>query len=213
MRGDCKFSTSIGKKQVVAVTGLLLCGFLVSHLAGNLLMLKSGQAFDHYAEFLEEHPLLIPAELGLAFVFLAHIFVGLRLAWQNRAARPERYEVTACAGGRTPGSSTMKYTGLFTLVFLMAHIYTFKIQHPEDTSLFAWVMGWFHYLSYTAFYVLAMLSLGLHLSHGVWSSFQTLGVNNPRYSPYIRFGGVAFAALMAVGFGMLPVWAHFLRGG
>jgi len=207
------FSTSIGRKQLVAITGLLLCGFLVTHLAGNFLMFQGPRAFDSYAEFLEHHPLLAPAEAGLAVLFLIHILIGLKLSWENRAARPERYAVCACAGGRTAGSATMKYTGLFTLVFLIAHIVTFKLQSPEGASLFGWVMSWFQSLAYALFYVIAMVFLGLHLSHGVHSALHTLGIDHPKYTPALRGLGRAFAAAMAVGFGMLPVWAHFLRGG
>lgn len=203
-------NSSIGKKQLVAVTGLLLVGFLFTHLAGNLLMLKSAEAFNDYSAYLLSHPLILAAEIGLAGLFLAHVVWGLRVSWENRRARPVRYELHAAAGGRTWGSATMKYTGLFTLVFLLIHVYTFRLSHPEDMELFDWVIYNFQKPWYMGFYVLAMLFLGLHLSHGFKSAFHTLGVNHPKYTPWINAAGVAIAALLTAGFGMLPVWG-FLR--
>lgn len=202
--------SSIGKKQIVAATGLLLIGFLITHLAGNLLMLKGAQAFDGYAEYLERHPLLIPAEIGLAVLFLAHIVMGLRVSFENFRARPERYALSESAGGRTWGSATMKYTGLMTLVFLCVHLYTFKFGHPEHTSLWEWVVFNFRRPWYMGFYLLAMITLGLHLSHGVKSAFQTFGVNHPKFTPMIETAGLLLAVGLAAGFGMLPVWS-FLR--
>lgn len=203
--------SSIGKKQLVAVSGLLLVGFLFTHLAGNLAMYGGQAKFDGYAEFLEHQPWLVPAELALAALFLLHVAWGLRVSWENLRARPERYAAAVALGGRTWGSATMKYTGLMTLVFLCVHIWTFKLGQPEGRSLFDWVLFHFRKPWYAGFYVLAMITLGLHLSHGVKSAFQTLGVNHPRYTPAIEAAGVLVAAALAAGFGSLPVWG-FLRG-
>ncbi len=199
--------SSIGRKQVVALTGLLLVGFLGSHLAGNLLMLFGPEAFDSYAQFLTAHPLLIPAEIGLGTLFLAHIVWGLTVSYQNRAARPERYEVNEDEGGRTPGSATMKYTGLMTLIFLLVHIYTMKIQHPAGTSLWSHAVNWFEVAPYTLFYLLAMVGLGLHLSHGIKSACQTFGISHPRYTPMIEVIGFALSIAFGIGFGILPIWS------
>ncbi|MFH1726316.1 MAG: succinate dehydrogenase cytochrome b subunit [Elusimicrobiota bacterium] len=204
--------SSIGKKQLVALTGLMLIGFLMAHLSGNLLMLKAPELFDEYAEFLTHHPLLIPAEIALAAIFLGHIILGLTVTVENFLARPERYAVNASAGGRTLGSSTMAYTGLLTLVFLGIHVFTLKLQLPEGASLFAWVIEHFRIPVYMGFYVLAMVSLGVHLSHGVRSALQTFGVDHPTYTPVIEKVTLAFAVVLAAGFGALPLWGFF-RGG
>lgn len=206
------FSASIGKKQFVALTGLLLIGFLGSHLAGNLLMYAGAEEFNTYAEFLGSHPLLIPAEIGLAALFFAHIFSSLRVTYENWAARPVGYSVHVSAGGRTIGSRTMKYTGLMTMVFLLVHIYTFKLSHPEGTTLFDWVVYNFKTPWYMGFYLLAMISLGVHLSHGVKSAFQTFGLEHPKYTPIVNAVGLGLAIALAIGFGSLPLWG-FLRGG
>lgn len=205
-------SVSVGKKAFVAVTGLLLCGFIVTHLAGNLLLLVGPAAFDKYAEALASNPLIIPAEIVLVALFLGHIVMGLKVTLENRKARPEPYAVRPDAGARTIASATMKYTGLFTLVFLVIHVATFKFFHEDGTSLHAHVVEWFQSALYALFYVLAMVFLGLHLGHGFQSAFQTLGLNHPRYAPAIRVTGIVFATVMAAGFGALPLWAFFLRG-
>lgn len=205
------FSASIGKKLIVAVAGLLLCGFLVTHLAGNLLLFAGGDAFNKYAETLEHNPFLIPAEIVLTTIFLAHIVVSLRLRWQNKQARPAGYAMEKAKGGRTPGSRTMTITALLVLAFLVIHIRTFKFGGGGE-NLYQHVMTWFKNPLYTGFYVAAMIGLMLHLSHGVQSAFQTLGLNHPRYTPLIKKGGLAFAVLVAGGFALIPIWA-FTRGG
>ena len=206
-------TSSIGKKQFVAGTGLLLIGFLLSHLAGNLLMLKSAEAFNSYAEYLEHHPLLIPAEIGLALLFLGHIAMGLKVSYENYGARDEDYEVKTAEGGRTLGSATMKYTGLFTLIFLCVHIFTFRISHAEDMGLFEWTLTYFRMPLYTTFYVFALVSLGIHLSHGVSSAFQTFGVSHPQYTPWIRCAGTSFAIVMTGGFCLLAINGFLQAGG
>lgn len=211
--------SSIGKKIMVAAAGLLLCGFLVTHLAGNLLMFVGGGAFDHYAEALEHNPLLPVAEIGLAALFLLHIVLSVRATLANRAARPEGYQVYKGKGARTPGSRTMAVTGILILSFIVVHVATFKYdvgglkgQIPgQAESLFAHVLGWFANPFYSAFYVLAVAGVGLHLSHGAQSGFQTFGLNHPRYTPLIRKAGLAFAFLIFAGFASLPVYFGFFH--
>lgn len=204
--------SSIGKKVLVALAGLLLCGFLVTHLAGNLFLLAGSDAFNHYAELLEKNPLLIPAELALLGLFLIHIVLALTVTWQNKQARPVAYEESASKGGRTPGSRTMAISGTLLLAFLIVHIKTFKYG-DKPTGLYDLVMSSFADPLYTGFYVLAMAALGLHLSHGFQSGFQTLGVNHPRYTPLIKGAGLLFAAVISAGFAFLPIWAYCVAGG
>lgn len=207
-------STSIAKKQFVALTGLALVGFLFTHLAGNFLMFKGRDAFDSYADFLVNHPLIIPAEIGLALFFIGHIVWGLWVTVDNVRARPSRYDVDGSTEHRSWGAKTMRYTGSMTLIFLAVHITTFKFMGPGkgEGSLWEWVMFNFQHPLYMGFYLLAMVALGTHLGHGVKSAFQTLGISHPRYTPLIEKAGFALALALAAGFGSLPVWA-FVRGG
>lgn len=213
--------SSIGKKIMVAAAGFLLCGFLVTHLAGNLLMFvgADGVAFNHYAEALEHNPLLPVAEIGLVALFLLHIALSVRATLANRAARPEGYEVYKGKGARTPGSRTMAVTGTLILAFIIIHVATFKYDigglkgqiEGQEESLFAHVVGWFKNPFYAAFYVLAVGGVGLHLSHGVQSAIQTFGLNHPRYTPMLKKAGLAFAFMIFVGFASLPVYFGFIQ--
>ena len=209
--------SSIGKKIMVASAGLLLCGFLITHLAGNLLMYVGGEAFNHYAETLEHNPLLPVAEIGLVVLFLLHIILSARATLANRAARPEGYQVYKGKGARTPGSRTMAITGTLILAFIIIHVATFKFDvggfkgTPGQDGLFAHVLGWFSNPWYAAFYVLAVGGVGLHLSHGVQSAMQTFGMNHPRYTPLIKKAGLAFALLIFVGFASFPLYFGFIK--
>jgi succinate dehydrogenase / fumarate reductase cytochrome b subunit len=205
--------SSIGKKIMVAMAGVLLCGFLVTHLAGNLLMFVGGEAFNHYAEALERNPLLPVAELGLVALFLLHIVLSVRATLANLSARPEGYEVYKGKGARTPGSRTMAWTGGLVLAFILIHVATFKydVGGLKGTDLFAHVLGWFANPLYAAFYVLAVGGVGLHLSHGAQSALQTFGVSHPRYTPLLKKAGLAFALLIFAGFASLPVYFGFFH--
>jgi succinate dehydrogenase / fumarate reductase cytochrome b subunit len=205
--------SSIGKKIMVAAAGFLLCGFLIAHLAGNLLMFVGGETFNRYAEALEHNPLLPLAELGLVALFLAHIVLSLRATLANRAARPEGYQVYKGKGARTAGSRTMAVTGLLILSFVVVHVATFKynLGGVKGPDLFNHVLGWFANPLYAAFYVLAVAGVGLHLSHGVQSAIQTFGLSHPRYTPLLKKAGLAFAVLMFLGFASLPVYFGFIR--
>lgn len=204
--------SSIGKKIVVALAGLLLCGFLITHLAGNLFLFVGNDAFNHYAEVLEHNPLLVPAELALLGLFLLHIIATIKVRWEDWQARPVAYEAQASKGGRTPGSRTMAYSGALLLAFLIIHIKTFKYG-DDPTGLYDLVMGSFRNKAYAGFYVLAMSALGLHLSHGAQSAFQTFGVSHPRYTPLIKGAGLLFAVAVAGTFAFIPLWACFIVGG
>lgn len=207
--------SSIGKKIMVALAGVLLCGFLVTHLLGNLLMFVgiNGEAFNHYAEALEHNPFLPVAEIGLVVLFLLHIVLSVRATLINLSARPVGYEVYKGKGARTPGSRTMAWTGVLILSFLIIHVGTFKydIGGLKGTDLFAHVLGWFSNPLYAAFYVLAVAGVGLHLSHGVQSAIQTFGLNHPKYTPLLKKAGLAFAFLIFAGFASLPVYFGFFH--
>lgn len=206
--------SSIGKKMTVALAGLLLVGFLVAHLTGNLLLFVGPSAFNQYAETLEANPLLPLAEAGLALLFLVHIVQSLRARRANAVARPVGYEVYSNKGARTPGSRTMTVTGLLILFFVVLHVATMKFRAggSKGEDLFSHVTAWFADPLYSLFYVVAVLGVGLHLSHGVQSALQTFGVNHPRYTPTLKRAGYALSALLTLGFASMPLY-FLLRGG
>jgi len=205
-------TSSIGKKLQMAATGLLLCGFLVAHLAGNLLLYKGPDAFNHYARSLESNVLLPFAEIGLLLLFLVHILTALRLSWENKKARPAPYAQGRWAGGKTWGSATMLASGFLILVFLILHVKAFRFApESEEGDLFRLVTSTLARKGWSVFYAAAMAALALHLSHGFQGGFQTFGVNHPRYTPAIKAAGWAFAVLICAGFASIAVWAGFVR--
>jgi succinate dehydrogenase / fumarate reductase cytochrome b subunit len=203
--------SSIGKKLMMAITGLSFCGFLAGHLAGNLTIYGGKDAFNGYAEHLHSlGPLLTIAELGLLTFGLIHVLIGLTLYLGNLKARPVRYAVDKSAGGRTLGSSTMPYTGLILLAFVIFHLMNFHFVDKTDTTIFNIVSEAFSNTGYVAVYILAMVAAAIHVSHGLWSAFQTLGANHPKYMPLIQGFGTVFAVVIGVGFGFLPVYIFLM---
>ena len=206
-------TSSIGKKVQMAVTGLLLCGFLVAHLGGNLFLFKSRDAFNHYAEALEANPLLPAAEIGLLVLFALHIVMAVWTRIDNKRARPVGYEMYRSSGGRSWGSSTMTYSGLLLLAFLIVHLKSFRFNEAGEGDLYGMVVGAFRNPLYSWFYVLAMGGLALHLSHGFQAGFQTLGFRHGKYTPVIQKLGVAFAIVVCLGFASMPLWVLYAGGG
>ena len=203
--------TAVGKKLLMAVTGLSFCGFLGAHLAGNLTLYSGADAFNSYAEHLHSlGPLLTVAELGLLTLFAVHVVTGLILWLQNRKARPERYAVDHSAGGRTLGSRTMPYTGLLILLFIIYHLMNFHFVDKSRTTIYAIVSGTFANPVQMVLYIAAMVVVAVHVSHGFWSLFQTLGANHPKYMPAIKVVGLVFALIVGVGFGFIPIYVGML---
>lgn len=205
--------TSIGKKLMMAITGLSFIGFLAVHLAGNLSIYGGSDAFNRYAGHLHAlGPLLAVAEFILLGLFLVHVFSGLILFWQNFAARPSRYAVNRNPGGKTIGSATMPYTGFLILLFIIFHLTNFSrfFVDQTGTTIFQIVSTAFQNPVYVGLYVLAMLMVALHVSHGFWSLFQTFGLNHPKYMPAINAGGLLLSLVFGLGFGFLPIYISFI---
>jgi succinate dehydrogenase / fumarate reductase cytochrome b subunit len=204
--------SSIGKKLMMAATGLAFCGFLAGHLAGNLTIYGGKDAFNAYAAHLHAlGPLVTAAELGLAVFAVVHIITGLTLFYQNFVARGTRYTVNKRAGGRTIGSSTMPYTGILLLVFVVIHLINFHFVDKSGTTIANIVSRTFENPLWVVFYVLAMAVAAVHVSHGFWSAFQTVGANHKKYMPFIMVFSIIFSLIVGIGFGLLPIFV-FLAG-
>ncbi|MGA9476593.1 MAG: succinate dehydrogenase cytochrome b subunit [Desulfobacterales bacterium] len=201
------FASSIGKKWLMAITGLGFCGFLTTHLAGNLFIYGGRDAFNSYADHLHSlGPLVTLFELGLLTFAVLHVGSGLILFYQNFRSRPNRYVVNNSGGGRTIGSRTMPYTGLLILVFVIFHLLNFTFTDKTGTTIFEIVSRTFANPVNVLLYVLAMAVAAIHVSHGFWSAFQTLGANHPKYMPFIRGAGIVFSLVVGLGFGLLPIY-------
>jgi len=204
-------SSSIGKKLIMAITGLGFCIFLISHLTGNLIIYAGKDSFNSYAERLHTlGSLLILAEIGLLFLGVVHVSTGAYLSYQNFRARPGRYKKKKNAGGRTIGSSTMPYTGFLILIFIIFHLIDFHFVEKADRSIYQIVLETFSNPGYTIFYILSMAVVATHVDHGFWSLLQTLGINNLEYMPFLRMVSSAFSLFVGIGFGSIPVFISLI---
>lgn len=203
--------TSIGKKIMMAITGLGFCVFLVAHLAGNLTLYAGKDAFNSYSEHLNSlGALLTVAELGLLFFAIVHITTGTILFYQNFKARPIRYSVNRNAGGRTFGSAAMPYTGFAMLLFIIFHLMDFRFADKTNTTIFHIVSSSFVRPEYVILYTVAMIVAAVHVSHGFWSAFQTIGSNHPKYMPFIKGVSLVFSLIVGFGFGFIPIYISML---
>jgi succinate dehydrogenase cytochrome b subunit len=206
-------SSSVGKKTVMAITGLSLVGFLITHLLGNLnLWIGGDEGFNGYAEHLESYGwLLTIAEVGLFAIFVIHASLALKITAENRAARSRGYMRRESLGGMTPGSATMLVTGLILLLFIVIHVIDFRVPKltGELDDLALAVRARLSTPLGAGIYLVGVLAMGLHLSHAIQSGFQSLGLSHPRWTPIIRAGGRAIAVLLTLGFASFPLFLFF----
>ncbi len=201
------FGSSIGKKLMMAITGFSFMGFLATHLVGNFTLYAGKDAFNSYAERLHSlEPLITMAELMLLFFAIVHVLTGATLFYENFKARPVRYVVDKRAGGRTLGSATMPYTGFTLLIFIIFHLFNFHFVDKTDTTIFQIVSDLFSKPGYVVIYIFAMIVAAIHISHGFWSSFQTIGANHPKYMTFIRMVSIVFSLIVGIGFGFIPIY-------
>lgn len=179
-------SSSVGKKYIMALTGLLLGGFLMLHAAGNATIFRGRRTFVSYAEHLHALGFAVAvAEVLLLALFLTHAAMGLLLFLENRRARTSRYAVCSSAGGRTWGSATMPYTGILILGFLLLHLVNFRFV-DQGANIADIVAGVLARPGYSILYGIGLGALALHAGHGFWSLFQSAGISHPRYDRLIR---------------------------
>src|SRR5436190_5420195 len=205
------WSSTIGQKIVMAVTGVILFGFVLGHMVGNLQLYLGAQALNDYAVWLREfaHGAALPAaRISLIVAVVLHIWSATSLTLASRAARPTRYRMWE-ARESTYASRTMRWGGVIILLFVIYHLmhFTWGNAHPSFVpgDVYHNVIAGFSVPWVSAAYILAMLALGLHLKHGLWSMFQTLGVSHPRYERYARVFATVFAAVVVLGNVSFPI--------
>jgi len=212
-------SSTLGRKLLMALTGLFLILFLVIHLIGNLQLLKedNGQAFNVYAKFMTTNPLIVTISYVNYILILVHVIWALLITVGNRKARGS--QGYAVVNNSSPWTSrNMGVLGTFTLIFLVIHlrgfwyemhwggIPTVNYDGEEVKDLYATVDAAYSQAWYVGVYVFSMLMLAFHLWHGFASSFQTLGWNHKKYNPVIAFVGKAFAIIVPALFALIPIW-------
>lgn len=211
------FSSSVGTKLLMGLTGAALFVYMVLHLAGNALIFAGQDVFNEYSHALISNPLIVPIEIGLLAIFLLHIYKAVTNWMANQAARPVAYGRKEPAGHtsrKSLASSTMIWSGLFIMVFVVVHVKQFKFgswyQVTDSTvrDLYRTEVEVFQNPFWVAVYVIATLLVGLHLRHGIFSAFQSLGLDHPLYTRRLMAVGIGFALLIGVGLAVIPVWVY-----
>jgi succinate dehydrogenase / fumarate reductase, cytochrome b subunit len=203
--------STVGRKVVMAVTGLVQIGFVFVHMVGNLQLYAGSAALDHYAVFL--HTFLHGAGIWIfrSVMLLAvglHLWAATTLTLENWGARPQGYRLWK-AKDSTYASRTMLWGGVMLALFIAYHLLHFTVgsAHPDfrDGQVYHNVVTGFRVWYVSAVYIVAMILLGLHLDHGVWSFAQTLGLQHPRYKRALRAFSRAFALLIVLGNISFPI--------
>ncbi|NCN95087.1 MAG: succinate dehydrogenase cytochrome b subunit [Bdellovibrionales bacterium] len=211
--------STIGRKQLVGLAGLALAGFVFAHMLGNLLILVSPRAYNEYGHALVSNPLIYIAEAGLVAFFVVHVILAVVLTLRNRNSREVKYAMAASGDKKTSlVKKSLWAQGMILLIFVVLHIITFKYGefysvnygNGEIRDLHRLVVEVFQLPGYVVWYVISLVLLGYHLSHGVASSFQTLGLSHPKYTPKIKLGSLLFALVVSAGFIIQPIYVYLL---
>ena len=222
------YQSAVGKKWVMAISGLAIIGFSLAHMIGNLKMflpdVDGRKDIDVYGEtlrslftpILPEHIFLWILRTGLIVVFALHIHAAYALTLMNRRARPDGYQGPVSYVAANYASRTMRWSGTIFLAFLLFHLadFTWGIEPAapeawERGAVYANFIETFNRPVVTAFYVIAVVLLGIHLYHGAWSMFQTMGLNHPRFNRWRRYIALGTSALITVGFVLPPLAVAF----
>jgi succinate dehydrogenase / fumarate reductase cytochrome b subunit len=205
------WQSQVGKKFVSAVTGVLLFLFVVGHLLGNLQAFQGAAKFNGYAELLQSAKgLLWVVRLVMLSALVLHATAGIQLYLRAREARPQPYRVPL-ANPATVSSKTMIWTGLLTLAFIVYHLLDLTIGAALVHSGFAHndaylnLVTTFRSVGKVAFYAISIIGLGLHLSHGLYSLWQSIGFRQPLWTPTIQKGGVFIGVFLALAYLLIPV--------
>jgi len=215
------FSSSVGTKLLMGLTGLALFAYLILHLAGNVLIFAGPDTFNAYSHTLISNPLILPVEIGLLAIFLLHVYKAITNYVANQAARPTGYQMKKNAGhtGRkSVASSTMIWSGLVVFLFIIIHVQQFKFGAFYETAganpirdLARTEREVFSKPVWVAFYAICTLLVGLHLRHGISSAFQSIGLDHPVYTRRLTRAGVVLAVIIGGGLAFIPVWVYFTR--
>jgi succinate dehydrogenase / fumarate reductase cytochrome b subunit len=214
------YGSSVGKKAVMAVTGAILVLYLVVHMIGNLKIFLGRTDFDHYAHWLRTigeptlpyRVFLTITEVVLAAAVILHMWSAVSLARRARRARPVRYAARPAAHENRYATHVMRYGGIVILLFVVWHLLdlTFGAVNPRggDAEPYDKVVADFapSHWYVTVFYVIAVIMVGLHLRHGIWSAFQTLGWGRSRRYRGLRLLADTLAAVLVIGFVSVPVF-------
>src|SRR5580698_3580426 len=210
-RAPSFWASTVGKKIVMAVTGVILFGFVIGHLAGNLQVFEGPAKLNAYGAFLHSiGEVLWIVRIALIAAIILHITATVQLALRNKAARPVGYSRKEAINSSF-ASRTMYWSGPIVLAFIIFHLlqFTAGVIHPEskfiEGDVYHNVVAGFQVWWVSAWYIFAVTLLGIHLRHGFWSLFQSLGLNHPRHTPVLKNLALALAVIITVGFISIPI--------
>lgn len=207
--------STVGKKYLMGISGLVWAGFVLAHMAGNLLIFVSHDAYNAYGHALTSGNIIYIVEAVLILALITHVFTAVSLTIANKSAKPTKYAVAASGKKKVSlASRTMAIQGSLILVFIIMHIATFKFGTYYETTVNGVVMRdlaklmaeTFQSTGYVAWYVVALILLGFHLSHGVGSCFQSLGLMEGTYRNLWKKLSYAYAFIVALGFIAQPLY-------
>ena len=208
--------SSIVRKFIMALSGLFLIIFLITHLVINSLTLSSSKdLFNEAAHFMATNPIIYAMQYVLALGFIIHIGMGIKLTIQNKRARSQEYVYNKMSKNTDLSSRSMIVSGGLVIVFLALHLrdYFYQMKFvglPEGTTDYDLVVNLFTNPYYTAVYVIAFIVLGIHLNHGFKSAFQSMGANHKKYNPLIKIVSTAYSIVIALGFSTIAIF-HFIN--
>lgn len=201
--------SNVGKKVVMAATGVVLFGFVIVHMLGNLQIYLGAEKLDAYGRLLKSSPLVLwgaRAFLGLSVIL--HVITAIQLAGLKAKARPVGYAKTTSVGSNY-ASRTMLWSGPILFAFIVYHLLHFTVgsAHPKfvDGEVYRNVVLGFQQVPVSTIYIVAMVLLCMHLYHGAWSMFQSIGISHPRYTPMLKTFAATMAVVVAVGNISIPV--------
>lgn len=206
----------------MAVAGIALSLFVFMHAAGNLFLFVSPEAYNKYGHAIVSNPLIYIAEAGLVLFFAIHIVAGVILTIKNISSRPQKYAKLAKGDKATSiANRLMAVQGMVLFGFIVIHLITFKYGEYYETSvdgaivrdLFRLVYEVFQKPEYVFSYILCLLVLCFHLSHGLYSALQTLGFNHPKFTPKIKCASVLYGLTVATMFISQPLYMYFIYKG
>lgn len=216
------FSSSLGKKYLMALTGLFLCSFLVIHFLGNITLYTDPVQFNEYTRFMSSNPIIRVMEIVLVAGFLTHIIDAIMLTRANKKAQPVKYAMDKKQSSWY--SRNMGLTGSVILAFLVLHLqsfwYGYKFGSPAYATdsaglpikdMYTMVVEAFGEFWYSGLYVVAVSLLGIHLNHGFQSAFQSVGLRHKKYTPTIKMLGTAFSILITLGFISFPIYFFIIQ--
>ncbi len=211
--------STVGKKYLMGITGLIWAGFVLAHMAGNLLIFVSHDAYNSYGHALTSGNIIYVAEVVLVLALIVHVYTAVSLTSSNRASKEQKYAVAASGKKRVSlASRTMAVQGSLILVFIILHLITFKygahytttVHGVEMRDLAKLMLEVFQSPGYVAWYIVCLILLGFHLSHGVGSTFQSLGLMEGTYRNTWKKLSYTYAVIVALGFIAQPIYCFMM---